>query len=202
MKTIKLLIIIICIAVILTSFGCSTQEADVKQDVRVSVDYPHYSSIGILAEKADLVIEGTIIDSRVEEIDTRIRTNIENEQLNPGGEIPSSKHIYTVYTIKISNSYKGNVKPGDTIEVKQIGGETETIVYTVEGSVKLASNEKYVMFLSTCENTPPSFLNSTQSSYFITDSTIKKEFVSTNLDNELILTNQDLIKIKKKYKKE
>ncbi|WP_131820673.1 hypothetical protein [Desulfoscipio geothermicus] len=72
----------------------------------LSADYPHYSSIDALAAKADIIIEGTIVDSRVEEIDTRIRTNKEDEQLNPGGEIPSTKDICTVCTIKVSDSYK------------------------------------------------------------------------------------------------
>jgi hypothetical protein len=107
-----------------------------------------------------------------------------------------------VYIIKVSDSYKGDVEPGETIEVKQIGGETETTVYIVVGSVKLEKNKKHVMFLFTYKNTPPSLLNPIQSTYYaITDSSVNKELISINTDNDLTLTIEDLKRIKNKTKK-
>lgn len=194
MKISRFLVIFIYCGIVSTLIGCSIQNAqnlnvgqNEKLSVQVSADYPYYSSIDALTKKADLIIAGTVLDSRVEEIDTRIK--------NPDGDdIPSSKDVYTVYTIKVSDSYKGNVKPGEIIEFKQIGGEGKNKVYVVEDNVKFDKNKKYVLFLSTYENTYPSLLNPIQSAYYaITDSTVEKELVSINAKNDLTFTIEDLM---------
>ncbi|SNS83000.1 hypothetical protein SAMN05446037_10235 [Anaerovirgula multivorans] len=220
MKTNKLLIIIICCNMILTLIGCSTQNTNVKQEEKlitvVHADYPYYPSIDALAERATTVIEGTIVDSRVEEIDdrTKVDLGVEGEiddRMNPSKDTPPSIRVYTVYTVKVSNTYKGDVKPGETIEVKQIGGESKTMVYKVENeedNVKFVEGKKYVMFLSTYENSPATLLNPIQACYSYEEDTVKtkstvenEQLISVNEKNDLTLTIEDLERIKNETKK-
>lgn len=88
MKTNRFLLVILCFSILLTLIGCFIENADTPEKEKLTVvgnaSYPYYSSIDNLAKKADLIIEGTILDSRVEEIDTRISTNVDDERLNPG----------------------------------------------------------------------------------------------------------------------
>ncbi|WP_141131615.1 hypothetical protein [Anaerovirgula multivorans] len=201
----RLFVIIVCWGMILTSIGFSAQNENVKQEEKsttiVYADYPYYPSIDALAEKAAIIIEGTIVDSRVEEIDHR---------MNPSSDTPPSMMVYTVYTVEVSNSYKGDVEPGETIEIKQIGGEGKTMVYIVgeEDNVNFVENRKYVMFLRTYENFPASLLNPIQACYSYeedivnTKSTVDNEqFISVNEKNDLTLTIEDLERIKDKTKK-
>ncbi len=203
MKISRFLIIVVCCTVLM---GCVTQDADVtqkeKQVAKIHCDYPYYSSVDALTEKADLIIKGTIVDSRVEEIDILSKTE-ENEILNPGGEIQECKYIFTVYTVDVSDSYKGDVEPGETVEFKQIGGESDTTIYIPEENIKFAKNQEYVMFLSTYESdVPPSLLNPIQSAYnYEQNATNKGKISIVNEKNDLALTIEDLEEIKNKNKK-
>jgi hypothetical protein len=206
MKIIRLLSTILCVGVIITSFGCSTEKANIGQNekltVVVSTDSPKYSSIEELSKKANTVIEGTILSSKVEELNDVITTNIQDPKQNPGGATPTSKNVYTVYTVKVSNSYKGSVQPGNTIEIKQLGGESNNKTYILEDGIKFVANKKYVMFLETYKNSPASLLNSIQSCYIHEDSSKEKTlindstFLSANEKNELTLSSKHLDKIK------
>lgn len=206
MKMSRLLVTIVCCSIILTPIVFPTQDANVKQEEKsiaiVYSDYPYYSSIDALAEKAAIIIEGTVMDSRVEEID---------ERMNPSSDTPPSMMVYTVYTVKVNNSYKGNVEPDETIEIKQVGGEGETIIYklgVIEDYVEFVENKKYVMFLSTYENFPADLLNPIQACYSYEEDTVKtksivenEQLISVNGKNDLTLTIEDLKRIKNKTKK-
>jgi len=206
MKISRLLIIVVCCGMVAALMGCVTQEAEVapneKPIIRVSADYPHYPSLDALTEKADLIIKGTVMDSRVEEIDI-LSQKKKKKKSNPGGEITSCKYIYTVYTVDVSDSYKGDVEPGETVEFKQIGGETDTATCIAGETVKFAKNKEYVMFLSTYDsNVPPSLLNPIQSAYNYEEEAVDKgKLSSVNEKNDLALTIEDLEEIKSRNKK-
>jgi hypothetical protein len=207
MKITRLLIIVVCCGMVAALMGCVTQEAEVspkeKLIIRVSADYPYYPNVDALTEKADLIVKGTVMDSRVEEIDTRIKTSEENKNLNPGGKTSSTNFLYTVYTIDVSDSYKGDVEPGETIEIKEIGGESDTTTCIAGETVKFAKNKEYVMFLSTYESdVPPSLLNPIQSAYnYKEEAANKGKLLSVNEKNDLALTIEGLEEIKNKNKK-
>lgn len=209
MKAGKLLAAITGCGILLALMGSITPKESVAQNakpvVQIHADYPYYPSIEALAEKADIIIEGSIVDSKVEEIDIRAKTGKESEKLSPGEKVPSSTFIYTVYTINVSDSYKGDIESGKTIRVKQLGGETKTAICMVDEAVKFANNKKYVMFLSDYGNDVPlSLLNPVQSIYTYQDeiTNLKSTSLSSiNKKNNLILTIKDLESIKNKYKK-
>lgn len=203
MKKIRLLLTLVCIAAFVIASGCSAQKSNIGQTneetVIITTDFPRYSTIEDLTKKADLVISGTILSSTVKELNDLITTNSQDEKLNPNSNPPSSSNIYnvyTVYTIKVNDSYKGNVQPGDTIEVKVRGGEINDKNYIYEDGAKFIKNKKYLMFLASFPNSPAMLLNPIQASY--TDSEDEKgNFKSVNIKNDLKLPSKYLEQIRK-----
>jgi hypothetical protein len=193
---IRLLLTLLCCGVMVSSIGCTSQNVVAgqkeKTTVEISTSYPYYTSIEHLSQRADLIIEGIIMGSSVEEIDIS----------NKKRDTKSIKDIYTVYKIKVTQCYKGDVQPGEIVEIKQLGGETERIRYACEDNAKFSVNNKYIMFLETYENVPASLLNPIQSSYGVVSDALDKEtIISISDKNDLTLTMSDLEIIKSKMKK-
>ncbi|MDF2539396.1 MAG: hypothetical protein K0S76_2417 [Herbinix sp.] len=143
-------------------------------------DFPYYESIDELYNKADLVIEGKVIDVRAELLNDRI-----------GVSDPEDKELYTIYTIDVKKTYKGNIQKNDTLEVKVYGGDTNTMKLIYSEAVYLDVNEKYILFLNTYENSPACMLNNIQAHYKIDDTKLIKE-----IDNNFELDFEKLEKLK------
>lgn len=194
-------VIVFSILIMTTLIGCSSQKSDTikgeKLKVVVDRDYPHYSSIDDLSQKADIVIEGAVVNSRVEELEHVIEPSDKSEKSNPGGNVPSSKRVYTIYTVEVSDSFKGNINSGETIEVKETGGEGKGAIYVSNDSIELKMNKKYIMFLNTYDNSPATLLNPIQSLYTYDEESLNNDQLKgEHKENDLSLKIKDLEKIK------
>jgi len=112
--------------------------------------------------------------------------------------------IYTVYTIKISDVYKGNYKTGETIKVKQLGGTIGNRTFIEQGSVAISTMHEYIFFLATYDKMPASLLNQIQSLYIYESAASMDsdgKITSAHQDNHLVLYAGDLIKIKSENQK-
>jgi len=205
----------VCVAAMFLSTACaSVDKADEMSQgnpvtVVVSQDFPHYKSIDSLAERADAIIKGKVVNTRVEAINDRVISESTNEELNPGGNPPVEKNIYTIYTIEIEEAYKGNYKPGDTLDFKELGGTVGNTTFVAEEKVDISNEYDYIFFLATYDNTPASLLNSIQSLYIygsVNESGVNSKkaapatLTSAHPENDLILNLDDLKEIKNKYK--
>lgn len=115
--------------------------------------YPHYETLDDLWAGANLVILGN--------------TGTGVSVMKDGGAPGAS--VITVRKVKVTEVYKGSVAAGDTIEVKQLGGELEGVTYVEPGQVTLERNTDYVLFLKTSAGSPASLVNLNQASYRIAD---------------------------------
>lgn len=207
----KLRFFIISAAALLMLTACAAgNQASHEEPVTVVVseDFPHYTSINGLSDKADTVISGKIVDTRVEEIDDIIHTDSADEELNPGGELYVEKNIYTIYTIAVEETFKGNYKPGDKLEFKELGGQIGDITFVSEDAVSISSDHQYVFFLATYADSPASLLNPVQSLYIYdpvdkdeADPKLMEQAVlkSASPDNDLTLSVEALLEIKDKF---
>lgn len=199
-----------CAAVVLMLTACASG-AQVSEEgpitVVVSEDFPHYNSVNGLSEKADAVIKGKVVDSRVEEIDDMIHTDSTDEELNPGGELFIEKNIYTIYTIQVDESFKGNYKPGDKLEFKELGGQIGDTTFVSEDRIDISSANDYVFFLATYDDAPASLLNPIQSLYIYDSADMEGEaklaeqtvLKSANPENDLTLSVDHLLEMKDKF---
>lgn len=205
MKLKNLLLASTAIALMFFSSACINEgrtdpEKDIattpENDINIGkIDYAWYDSIDALYEKADFVIKGKVLDSRVEWMSHVIEPTAEEKSdpiLNPDGEIDDDKVITTIYTVEINVVYKGSV--GKTIEVLQLGGETDTAKYSYEGASEITINKEYILFLSesTLYENAAWLLNNAQALYKVEGNDLIKL-----PQNTLELTYEDLTRLKK-----
>ncbi|MEV0610294.1 hypothetical protein AB0I61_28400 [Polymorphospora rubra] len=158
------------------------------------VDYPHYESPAALFDRANLVIEADLSpDSRVTLLEPDPPTGTD-PAANPQAGMESESEpaagalVITVYTARVVTVFKGEVRVGQNIEVKEMGGTLRGVRHEVAGAVPLNGGERYVLFLSTYPNAPASLLNPQQGQYRVDDSGA----LSAVPGNELALTRADL----------
>ena len=205
MKPKNLLLASTAIALMFFSSACINEgrtdpEKDIattpENDINIGkIDYAWYDSIDALYEKADFVIKGKVLDSRVEWMSHVIEPTAEEKSdpiLNPDGEIDDDKVITTIYTVEINVVYKGSV--GKTIEVLQLGGETDTAKYSYEGASEITINKEYILFLSesTLYENAAWLLNNAQALYKVEGNDLIKL-----PQNTLELTYEDLTRLEK-----
>lgn len=205
MKLKNLLLASTAIALMFFSSACINEgrtdpEKDIattpENDINIGkIDYAWYDSIDALYEKADFVIKGKVLDSRVEWMSHVIEPTAEEKSdpiLNPDGEIDDDKVITTIYTVEINVVYKGSV--GKTIEVLQLGGETDTAKYSYEGASEITINKEYILFLSesTLYENAAWLLNNAQALYKVEGNDLIKL-----PQNTLELTYEDLTRLEK-----
>ena len=73
--------------------------------------------------------------------------------------------VVTVRTVTVSRVFKGAVRPGDVVQVKQLGGKLDGVTYSEEHGVPLQENGQYTLFLETYADQPASLLNPVQAQY-------------------------------------
>ena len=153
--------------VLLSVVGCASAPsapAPVATTVTYFASYPNYSSIEQLAQRADLVIRGTMLSSRVESRDDSYTPDTDDPAANPGGTAKPEPLVYTVYTFQITDCYKGCDALGATVDVKQLGGIVNNVTYS-SSQVPFTANKKYILFLATYDSSPADLLNPVQAAY-------------------------------------
>ncbi|MDC3418342.1 hypothetical protein [Aquibacillus salsiterrae] len=186
--------LIILIFLITLTVGCSNEQQVIEETSNEKLTgtvggfYKSYSDVDELAEKADLVIEGKVLGSRVEVLDMTKEPENPTEE-NAPGEVQQIERIYTISKVEVTKVYKGEVEKQEIIEVKQIGGETENAILIPEEGAYLKENKKVVLFLESYEDSPASLLNPIQAQYTIEGNKIVKL-----KDNNLKLELKDLKK--------
>ena len=109
----------------------STAAESEKQTVLIPVGGYEYGSLEELSAQSDWILRGTVTDRQF-----RSKT------------LPRTEDClyYTVITMQVEEVYKG--APGfDTVEVWELGGETEDTVYTFETRAEPEPGQTYVVFL-------------------------------------------------------
>ena len=165
--------------------GCS------KKVVKIHADYPHYSTMESLLKDSDVIIIGQTVNANKGE-----KLNINTDKKGSPDEL-----VYTVSEVKVTEVIKGNVKPGEVIKIKQLGGTYDNKVYKLEDMEYLVKGKDYVLFLDSFvdidPNEPYVLLNPTQGYLEIADSKIK-----ANKNNALFKSGIGKEELKKSLIKE
>ncbi|MER6826160.1 hypothetical protein ABT352_09240 [Streptosporangium sp. NPDC000563] len=182
-------------AVLLTA--CSAEQPTVSYHV----DYPAYQSAAELYKKALLVVEVRLGDTARTVLEKGIPDSQNTDPLsNPNADAPKAGTeaapqeeplVTTVYPAQVVKVFKGEAKPGETIEVKELGGTLNGTKYEEAGASSLQRSRTYVLFLETYPNSPAALLNSEQGKYPI-DAAGNLESLR---ENTIKLTRSDLEKL-------
>lgn len=184
MRRVILSILIISTLVLTACTAAEKPVAGESETITIHADYPWYESTEDLYEKADLVMEGKVLDSRVEWVNHAIAPDKEDEddpRSNPSGEGDPGETITTIYTVKVQDIYKGSA--GETIELEDMGGEINGIVCENPEAAELGTGDTYLLFLSVYGDYPACLLNPTQAVYRVD---------GDRLVGEIPLTYEDL----------
>lgn len=151
--------------------ACSAHE----ESVLYRADYPQYQSTDALFDKATLVVEARIagtpraLQEQVEAPDP----SETDPRLNPQAGAPpgvaaqpeAPPSVITVYTAQIVKVFKGQAQVGQSIEVKELGGEFQGVTYAEEHTTPMDEGSSYVLFLETYPDSPAALLNPVQAKY-------------------------------------
>jgi hypothetical protein len=118
--------------------------------VTVVADYPSYETVAALFDKAIVVVEVDVSN------DSRVTRDEELDGL-----------VITVRTARVVTAYKGAMKVGESIDVKEMGGTLEGVEREEAGAVPLTGGARHVLFLETYPDSPASLLNPTQGRYLV-----------------------------------
>ena len=178
-------------------------EEDAEVMAHISRDFPYFTSIEGLRERATDIVRVEFLDQRVELINTIIPPD--NALADAGGEPREEYEIYTVYRILVLEVFQGGAEIGDTLEVKQVGGQWNHIHLISYDYIPFSIGDDMVLFLETydIEGMPGVFLNPGQSAYHFGPAQeagdLYTPLESLIPENRLTLTLGDLTQMKADY---
>ncbi|MFE9817922.1 hypothetical protein [Streptomyces sp. NBC_00236] len=144
----------------LAAAGCANGEpasekaAETSDVIAYEADYPVYDSLDQVVEKADVIVKGTVVGSSVRELVPETSTDTDplaNPQAGLSEEEAADEDpvVITVSRVKVSEVLSGNVKPGDIVEVSQLGGQRGKVTYKEKHTTALTANgTQYVLMLA------------------------------------------------------
>jgi len=160
------------LAVLVLGVGACGQSRVVYQG-----DYPHYESVAELVKKANLVVEVAVADPRVGKL-----------YPTDGPRNDETAVVITIYDATVAKVHKGSVRTGDVIEVQQMGGESDGVVYENPEVVPFREGTPYLLFLETYPDSPAALLNPDQGQYEVDPAGTYRPVG----DNTLAVTAKDL----------
>jgi hypothetical protein len=156
--------------------GCTSSAAE-PEVASVHALYPSYSTSTELIKSSDLVVRGTAMSSRVEQMFPE-ESSSDDPVANPQAGLSEaevaewrkkSAVVVTVSSVRVDEVIKGAADVGDTIEVSQLGGEFEGTRYQeTETTMLSADSTNYVLFLAAHGSGKPfDLLNPEQAMYTV-----------------------------------
>ncbi|MEU6795730.1 hypothetical protein ABZ907_28905 [Nonomuraea wenchangensis] len=168
MKTSLRRFLAIAAAAVLLS-ACSAE----GHTIRYHADYPVYQTADELYQRATLVVEAhlgdtaRVVQDRPRPVPPGADPRSDPRAGAPQGaaEPPQEPIVTTVHQARVVKVFKGTAKPGDVIEVKELGGTVDGVTYEEAEGRPLERNRKYVLFLETYPDSPASLLSPEQGKY-------------------------------------
>ncbi|SDY94155.1 hypothetical protein SAMN05421684_2456 [Asanoa ishikariensis] len=140
-------------------------------------DYPRYQSVAELLERATLVVEATTANPRFDKL-----------YPTDGEKTEETAVVITVYDATVTKVHKGSARVGQVVQVKQMGGEIDGVVYEQPEQVPFRDGTPYLLFLETYPDAAASLLNPDQAQYEVDPAGGYKPLG----DNTLTVTAADL----------
>ena len=94
--------------------------------------------------------------------------------------------IYTVYQIRIVETFSGEVRAGEILEMRVLGGQVGDIVLTVEQYPEFAIGEDLALFLDVFDGTIPALLSSVSQSAYRFPVTRAGDIMAMSEDTRLV----------------
>ena len=204
------------------------QENEIKEETRLETEeeiipiisfssYIQYDSIDSIANRATDIIRGEVLSYRVEKVDVAIPIHLLPDYmfgLSPGLIPPKYQYIidepnpvydiFTIYSIKVHDVFKGSINKYEIIDFARRGGEYEGIRLFTHEENPLTIGEEFILFMEAPirEGRPFFRINPSQAVYRFAEPnpsnlahSIDVEFENISEHGSLTLTFTDLMNI-------
>ena len=145
-RKILLCVIIICLALLVFYGKTRGSETVIPITIETLAEPARRETFEDTVEEAHSIVRGQVIEILGEE---RIPSYLLGEYKDPEDVPLNRREVYTVYTILVSEVYKGDAKPGDTLQYQHMGGKTDRLIHKVTPSPKTLSKDTEYVFLLT-----------------------------------------------------
>lgn len=143
----------VLLAVVL-AFVVTARVGAVHDDtVAFHADYESFDSLAELEDAADLVVVGRVTDQGETVLVYPETTDSTDPTLNPLAGVDGSLEqpetppiVTTVHEVAVTRTIWGDLKDGEVVRVRELGGEYGNVTYVSE-SPALAQRSMYLMFL-------------------------------------------------------
>lgn len=135
--------------------------------------YPVYTSTELIDE-SELIVHGTVESTRVEKqtvagsagTDATLSPQARLSRNTPG-DTPG--FVVTIVTVRVVETIKGAAAAGDPIEVVQMGGLYEGVLYVESGTAMMTADrpDGYLLFLDEFPGSPYALPNPQQSLFLV-----------------------------------
>lgn len=118
-------------------------------------DYRHFGTAEELIAEAELIIHGIVESTRVEKV-SGFGATAGDPVRNPQAGLAEKQwsdvqgFVVTVAVVRVNETIKGDVAPGDLVDVVQMGGLHDGVLHREHGTTMLSADEThgYVLFLT------------------------------------------------------
>lgn len=160
----------------------SLEPADPLPVVTISADYPQYDSSTALLDAADAVVTAIVIKTRTGLLYPDVDPTNGDPSTNPQAgtklsqaELDAMAVPITISSVRVVESFDGSLKPGDIVEVKQLGGTTKHVVVRdsettfISDAAADSSGGQVLLFLVKTDSETYSLANPTQGLMTVSD---------------------------------
>lgn len=153
--------------------ACSTGPRRVES----TSDYQSFGSAAELIAEAELIIHGVVKATRVEEQPRFAESTDDDPARNPPAGTRAEElnrlpgFVVTIATVSVVETFKGPVEAGSEVEVLQMGGRRDGVLYRGKATTMLSTEEKngYVLFLNSYGGTAYQLPNPRQAMFIVSD---------------------------------
>ncbi|MFT4108104.1 hypothetical protein, partial [Propionicimonas sp.] len=117
-------------------------------------DYPTYDTLDDAVAAADVVVRGTWITSADDVLEPDVSNMDGDAASNPQfGATPTEQGIedlqvpVTTSTVEVNDVLKGSIQPGQSIQVRQLGGKLDGVTYRESSTTLLADSSSSIVLL-------------------------------------------------------
>jgi hypothetical protein len=156
MRSMRVLIGAVALAAVAVgSVGCAGTSGEGRAVVEYAADYPAYDTAKQIVQASELIVRGVTVGQRVEQMRPEISTE-GDPAANPQAGLSAEEAervppvIVTISTVRVVETIKGSVRPGELVEVSQLGGEFQGTKYAEADTRLLSTTDtaEYVLLLA------------------------------------------------------
>ncbi|MDR0960228.1 MAG: hypothetical protein LBM23_07750 [Propionibacteriaceae bacterium] len=156
------------LAVAIAACSAEPPSSEPTETVHAAVDWAFQTSFEELVEASKAIVTGEVVSSEVRRIG------------NDGG---SQWDVYTVHSVRVAQSIKGAAAPGDLVEVAEMGGAYDRVLYLANEGLLLENGNDYLLFTMDMQEGLSQLVSGPQGAYrILSDGTLEPLMTPTIID--------------------